>query len=273
MCSNESMVILTKSEARHLLEMDEKQFKNFYGMGAEFEHTGLDRDRLLEWKRDYDSRCFVLSAEEYAKCLDFALGIHFRGYSTIDFGSPRQREFGQKVSNWVRGQLGELGFAHFCRQRLGFDIELDFEMHRQIVPQDVLGIVQNGQRRAPAHRIAVKATKHTNVSLVLSRNEVELPNRQSDVYVFMRVNLPDDHLLRVGHQEITNLLQNQQHFQLYRERIEPLGPIRCEVAGFAYRADLELTNSIPGYKFPSERYCRQTGRLRRSIDEWRRAIT
>jgi len=267
------MVVLTKSEAMRLLGMEDKQFKNFYSMGAEFEKTGMDRDRLLEWKRDYDSRCFMLSSDEYAKCLDFALAIHFRGYASIDFGTARQREFGQKVSNWVRGQLGELGFAHFCRERLGFDVKLDFEMHREIVPQDVLAIIQGGQRRTPANKIAVKATKHTNVSLVLSRNEVELPNRQSDVYVFTRLNLPDDHLLRVGQQEIINLLQNQQHFQLYQNRIEPLGPVRCEVAGFAYRDDLELTDSIPGYKFPSERYCKQTGRLRRNIDEWRQAIT
>jgi len=266
------MVILTKSAAMRLLGMEPKQFNNFYRMGAEFEHTGMDRERLFEWKRDYDSRCFMLLPEEYAKCLDFALAIHFRGYASIDFGTARQREFGQKVSNWVRGQLGELGFAHFCCERLGFDVELDFAMHEEIVPQDVLAIIQNGQRRTPTNKIAVKATKHTNVSLVLSRNEVELPNRQSDIYVFTRINLPDDHLLRVGRQEIINLLQNQQHFRLYQDKIESLGPIKCEVAGFVYRNDLELSRTIPGYTFPSERYVKLSGRLRRSIEEWRQAI-
>ncbi|MEM2130593.1 MAG: hypothetical protein QXZ70_08360 [Candidatus Bathyarchaeia archaeon] len=266
------MVFITKTEAARLLGMDMKQFNNFYSKGAEFEQIGLDREKLLEWKKDYDLRCFMLSPEEYAKCLDFALAMHFRGYASIDFGTARQREFGQKVSNWVRGQLGELGFAHFCRERLGFDIELDFAMHEEIVPQDVLAIIQNGQRKPPTNRIAVKATKYTNVSLVLSRNEVELPTRLSDVYVFTRLDLPDDHLLRVGRQEIINLLQNQEHFHLYKDRIESLGPIKCEVAGFAYRTDLKLTDSIPGYKFESERYCLQTGKLRRVIEEWKQAI-
>jgi hypothetical protein len=269
------MPAFTKSDAMRFLGMDAKQFNNFYSKGAEFEEfkeNGWNIERLTEWKRDYDSRCFMLGQDEYAKCLDFALAIHFRGYASIDFGTARQREFGQKVSNWVRGQLGELGFGHFCRERLGFDVELDFEMREEIVPQDVLAIIQNGQRRTPANRIAVKATKYTNVSLVLGRNEVELPNRQSDVYVFTRLNLPDDHLLRVGRQEIINLLQNQQHFHLYQDRIESLGPIKCEVAGFAYRRDLELSDSIPGYQFDSERYVKLTGNLCRNLDEWREAI-
>src|SRR3989304_4809771 len=124
---------LTKAEAALLLGLDRKQFENFYSKGAEFDETNMDKDKLIEWKKDYDSRCFMLSPEEYAKCLDFALAIHFRGYASIDFGTARQREFGQKVANWVRGQLGELGFAHFCREKLGFDVELDFEMHKDIV--------------------------------------------------------------------------------------------------------------------------------------------
>jgi len=265
------MIRLKKTEAARLLGMDQKQFDNFYKYAAEFGEE-LDRERLLEWKREYDSRCFLLSIEEYAKCLDFALAIHFRGYASIDWGTARQREFGQKVSNWVRGQLGELGFAHFCRERLGFEVELDFAMHKDIVPQDVLAIIKNGERRTPVHKIAVKATKPRNASLVLSRNEVELSNRQSDVYVFARVDLPDDHLLRISQQEILSILQNQQHFNLYKDRIQPLSSIKCEVTGFAYREDLELSDTIPGYKFDSERYVKQTGKLRRTLAEWREAI-
>lgn len=266
------MVRLTKAGAARLLGMDQKQFNNFYQYAGEFDDEELDDERLLEWKRGYEDRCFALSTDEYAKCLDFALAIHFRSYASIDWGTPRQREFGQKVSNWVRGQLGELGFAHFCHERLGFDVELDFEMHKEIVPQDVLAIVENGQRRIPQQRIAVKATKPRNASLVLSRNEVELANRQSDVYVFTRVDLPDDHLLRISHNEILSLLRNQQHFGLYEDRIQPLYPMRCEIAGFAYGADLELSDSIPGYQFDSERYVKQTGKLRRNLSEWREAI-
>ena len=48
-----------------------------------------------------------------------------------------EREFGQKISNWVRGQLGEIGLKYFCNERLGIDIELDFDMHDKIGPNDV----------------------------------------------------------------------------------------------------------------------------------------
>lgn len=267
------MVRYTKAGAMTFLGMDKKQFENFYSKGAEFDNTErLNKEKLIKWKSDYDARCFTLSPQEYAKCLDFALAIHFRGYSSIDFGSPRQREFGQKVANWIRGQLGELAFANFCREKLGFDIELDFEMHPKIVPQDVIAIIKNGKKITPHNRIAIKATKHTNVSLVLGRNEVELSNRQSDVYVFVRVNLPDDHLLRIGRNEIVGILKNQQHYDLYKDKIEELKNIQTEIAGFAYRQDLELSDTIPGYKFDSERYVKLSGHLRRAIPEWKTAI-
>ena len=138
--------------------------------------------------------------------------------------------------------------------------------------QDVIAIIKKGAKTSPKNRIAIKATKHTNVSLVLGRNEVELPNRQSDVYVFVRVSLPDDHLLRIGRMEIIKMLKDQQHYPLYKDKIEELQPIKTEIAGFAYREDLKLSDTIPGYKFDSERYVKLTGQLRRSIPEWKQAI-
>lgn len=144
-------------------------------------------DTVTRSKRGYESRLFSLTRDDYAKCVDFALAMHFRGYVLSDWGTGRQREFGQKVSNWVRGQLGEIGLQYFCRERLGMDIELDFDMHDEIVPQDVLYITRNGEDFQPGNGIAVKASKLKSAYLVLSPNEVELNERQSDVYIFTRI--------------------------------------------------------------------------------------
>jgi hypothetical protein len=272
---------LTRTEAIQYLSLDPKVFDNFFRVAGEFEPLPREGDRgffyfdkgkLDEWKKNYDSRTFTLEREDYAKCIDFALAMHFRGYVLSDWGTGRQREFGQKMSNWVRGQLGEIGVQYFCQNMLGLDIKLDFDMHEEIVPQDVLSIAQNGETREPKKKIAVKSSKPKSAYLVLSPNEVELDNRKSDVYIFSRVDLPDDHLLRIGVNEIRELVRNQQHYELYEKMIPAFEPISVEVAGFAYIDDLETVEEIPGQKFDGERYVKKSGELRRDIEGWKKVF-
>jgi len=189
-----------------------------------------------------------------------------------DWGTGRQREFGQKLSNWVKGQLGEIGLKYFCRERMQRDIELDFDMYDEIVPQDVLSITREGVTEKPSNKIAVKASKPKSSFLVLGTNEVDLDERSSDVYVFTRVDLPDDHLLRIARNDIKELVRNQQHYSLYEEFIPNLQPISVEVAGFAYIDDLEVVTEIPGQDFGGDRYVKRTGDLRRSLEDWDEAI-
>jgi len=272
---------LNRREAIEFTGLDGKVFNNYFKNAREFSplprpnNRGwyyFRQDELARWKEAYENRIFRLTRDDYAECLDFSLAMHFRSYVTSDWGTGRQREFGQKVSNWVRGQLGEIGFRYFCREKLGFEVELDFDMHDEIVPQDIIAITRNGRSETPRNNIGIKASKIKSSYLVLSANEVERDERRSDVYVFTRVDLPDDHLLRIAPKEIRNLVRNQRHFELYQADIPDFTPIHVEVAGFSYIDDLEVVTSIPGQDFGSERYVKRTGDLRRSLDEWQEAI-
>lgn len=271
---------ISKKEAIDLLGLNPKTFENFFKNAGEFsplprskgQRYYFDRAELESWKEDYESRTFMLSIVDYAKCVDFALAMHFRGYVLSDWGTGRQREFGQKLSNWVKGQLGEIGLKYFCRERMQMDIELDFDMYDEIVPQDVLSITREGVTEKPSNKIAVKASKPKSSFLVLGTNEVDLDERSSDVYVFTRVDLPDDHLLRIARNDIKELVRNQQHYSLYEEFIPNLQPISVEVAGFAYIDDLEVVTEIPGQDFGGDRYVKRTGNLRRSLEDWDEAI-
>jgi len=272
---------LTRNEAIAFLGLDSKVFDNFFRVAGEFDalprqgNRGFfyfDKEKLGEWKKNYDSRAFTLEIEDYAKCVDFALAMHFRGYVLSDWGTGRQREFGQKISNWVRGQLGEIGVQYFCKKMLEMDIKLDFDMHEEIVPQDVLSISQKGKTREPKKKIAVKSSKPKSAYLVLSPNEVELESRKSDVYIFTRVDLPDDHLLRIAREEIRELVKNQQHYKMYEKMIPTFEPISVQVAGFAYINDLETVEEIPGQEFEGERYVKRSGELRRDIEEWKKVF-
>lgn len=269
---------LKRKEAVKFLGLDPKVFDNFFRTAGEFEplprrnNRGpfyFNKRRLAKWKQSFKSRAFSLTKDDYARCVDFALAMHFRGYVLSDWGTGRQREFGQKVSNWVKGQLGEIGVKYFCKKELGLDIELDFDMHDKIVPQDVLSITENGATREPMNKIGIKASKPKSAYLVLSPNEVELDDRKSDVYIFTRVALPDDHLLRIAAEEVKKLVKDQQHFQLYEKFIPSFQPISVEIAGFAYIDELEIVEEIPGQEFTGYRYVKRSGELRRNISGWK----
>jgi len=146
-------------------------------------------------------------------------------------------------------------------------------MASSLVAQDVVSIKRRkGAGRKPRYSVAVKASKPKSAYLVLSPNEVNLVGRKSDLYVFTRVDLPDDHLLSVSRNQMTRLLKSERHFSTYENKIPKFRKIRCEVAGFAWRRGLRKGKKIPGQTFSGIRYLKQSGELRRSMADWRRAF-
>ena len=132
--------ILSKKEAVAFLELDEKTFDNYFKNALEFpcmDRNGgrgrfyFDKDTLKEWKDALKWRTVELDKDDYALCLDFALAQHFRNYVQSDFGTGRQREFGQKITNWVKGQLGEVAVKKFFEREFGIKVELDFDIHKK----------------------------------------------------------------------------------------------------------------------------------------------
>ena len=112
---------ISKIEAIQLLGLDEKTFENYFKNADEFTclpregktRFFFDEDKLKKWREDYEWRTVELDFDDYALCLDFALAQHFRGYVLSDWGTGRQREFGQKITNWIKGQLGEVAVKKF----------------------------------------------------------------------------------------------------------------------------------------------------------------
>lgn len=135
--------IISKKEAVNFLGLDEKAFDNFFKNADEFKNIPRENGRgrflfeekeLRQWLEGYRWRTVQLNVDDYALCLDFALAQHFRGYVLSDWGSARQREFGQKITNWVKGQLAEVAVKKFFKSEFGINIELDFRIYEDIVP-------------------------------------------------------------------------------------------------------------------------------------------
>lgn len=270
--------LLSKKEAIQLLRLDEKTFTNYFKNADEFHCVERRRGKgrfyfeereLKEWDRSRKWRTIELNFADYALCLDFALAQHFRGYVLSDWGTGRQREFGQKITNWVKGQLAEVAVQKFLQSNYGVSVELDFEIHEDITPQDIIGVREGGKLRKPKIKIGIKSSKPKSAYLVLGENEYQLPERRSDIYIYGRPDMPDDHLLRLTKETIISVVRGQPHFAAYKDRIPPLESIYCEVAGYCRRDELERVTSIPGQEFENgARYVIKSGLLHRNKEEW-----
>lgn len=274
--------ILTKKEAIELLGIEGNVFDNYFKKAAEFtplprEGKGrfmFDEDELKAWAESVKYRTVNLDEDDYARCLDFALAMHFRGYVASDFGTGRQREFGQKLTNWVKGQLGEIAVQKFLKNKFGVTVELDFEVRKEIVPQDVVRFFDGSQWREPKIGIGIKSTKPKGSYLILGANEIDIQARRSDYYICCRPDIPDDHLLRAASEAFTELVKGEQHYEKYKKKILPLSTISCEVVGFCDYRELESVTEIPGQKFDNgPRYVKKTGLLHKRPEEWKGFIS
>ena len=273
--------LLTKKEAVEFLGLDHKTFDNYFKNAAEFpciDRNGgrgrfyFDQDILFKWKEGYMSRIVTLDRDDYAVCLDFALAMHFRDYVRSDFGTGRQREFGQKMTNWVKGQLGEVAVRKFFKKEFEVDVSLDFEIRKKIVPQDIIGIREGGIIREPQIGVSIKSSKPKNAYLILSKNEVEIEGRHSDIHIFCRPDIPDDHLLRLAKSKVVEMVKDEQHYSKYADLIPDFSSISCEIVGWSSAKELAQVTEIPGQKFDGIRWVRKSGLLRRSREDWKELI-
>ena len=276
------METLSKKEAIKFLGLEEKTFSNYFANAKEFcclkRNNGrgkffFNKAELQKWMDDRKWRMIDLDKEDYALCLDFALAQHFRGYVLSDFGTARQREFGQKITNWVKGQLGEAAVRKFFKREFNSEIELDFNIYGDIVPQDIIGIFEKGKMRKPKIGIGIKSSKPKNAFLILGANEVKIETRRSDVYIYCRPDIPDDHLLRVTKKLIVELVKNKPHFSKYGEYIPDFKNIPCEISGWCASDELREVDKIPGQAFDNgTRFVIESGRLHRSRKDWEHLI-
>ena len=274
---------LNKRQAVEFLGIDEKIFDNYFKYADELHplpRTGkgafkFNDDELEQWKENRRWRTVELTFEDYSKCLDFALAQHFRGYVTSDWGTARTREFGQKLTNWIKGQLAEVAVKKFFEKEFQIKVKLDFGIHENIVPQDIIGIEENGVEREPQIGIGIKSSKPKSAFLILGEKEVELEDRRSDVYILGRPDIPDDHLLRITREKIIEIVEGQQHFSLYEQDIPEFKNIPCEIAGWCNVQDLVKVDAktVHGLEEATGfRYIKKSGQLNRSKESWQELL-
>ena len=266
---------LNKKEAIKLLNIPEKDFKNYFEFSKEIQGQKIgnrwyfDEKNLSSWKKLKEERTVYLTIDEYERCFEFAIKMVYGGLSLN--GIRGQRTEIQAADDVILGVLAEYAIKNFLQQKFNTKIELDEEVHPEhITPQDFSQIEKNDSFRAPKLGVGVKASKMKNAFLVLGSNEVELPERRSDVYIFARVGLPSDHLFRIlrNHSFFGNVrkfLDSNDKFK----KIEKLENIPIWICGFIHARELEKVTAIPGQEFTNgHRYVKSVSKLHNTDKDW-----
>jgi len=266
---------LNKREVLDYLKIPEKDFMNYFKFSEEIKGEKIgsrwyfDKKNVVDWKNLREDRTINLTVKEYEKCFEFAIKMVYGGLSLN--GIRGQRTEIQAADDVILGILAEHAVKNFLSKKFKTEIKLDESVHpEKITPQDFDEIRVGGSFRKPKLGVGVKASKIKNAFLVLGANEVELQDRKSDVYVFVRVGLPSDHLFRIlrDHSffgKVRKFFEKNAKFR----KIEKLENIPVWICGFAYVGELEKVTKIPGQEFTNgHRYVKSVGKLHNTDSDW-----
>lgn len=261
---------LSLKDSAEYLGIEEKSLRSYAKISQEIpiylkgRRLFFEKDDLIKWQELRNSRMIILSVDDYIKCLDFSFRIVYSGHTTSDFGTARQRGKIQAISNWTQGALAEVAIQKFIHQKFDIMVELDFSVHNYITGQDITQVIRNRVSNPPKIRASIKSGKLNSNYIVVPQNEVESANRVSDYYIFVRIDFPEDHLIRI--------LKNHEIISNINVIIPDLTEITSYISGFIYKDELELVNKIPGQDFTGMRYVKKVGSLKNSDLDWNKFI-
>ena len=156
--------------------------------GKETDFASLD-----QWLNErFLPNVVIISEEAYAEMCINALRI-LPTVAATDYGSSRQRDFGQKWADITRGYLGEYAFKAFLQQRFGIESKLGHDPGQldDYLPMDIHQIKEPGvEWRVPRKRIGIKTTKWNGIWL-------DIPGAQfnhSDYHALVKLGVGQDHL-------------------------------------------------------------------------------
>ncbi|MFN0280216.1 MAG: hypothetical protein ACKVRN_16685 [Pyrinomonadaceae bacterium] len=223
---------------------------------------------LHPWLYAHTRYAGKLGRNDYIRCLEFAIESFYSYASSSNFGTSTQRDAGKFVTDFTIGKLGEVALQKFLKARFDVEISLDFTMRKAIVGQDIVEIApprKGGRVFNPIRkRVAIKTSKLKNVWLIVPEKEVVDVHRTSDIYIFSRVDLFFDHLIR--------FLRDHKSLKNVKSKIPAFVDMSAEICGFIKKSTLMAkgpTTDLPGQKTEIQRsYIRRTGELQKTEAEW-----
>ena len=174
----------------------------------------------------------------------------------MDFASTGvKRDVGDYVNDITIGKLAEMAVKRFLQEQYGFEVDLDFDFYEdasQIDDGDIRWIkTKDGIKiaRPQLHPVDIKSTKGSSKWLLIRKEEFE--NRVYDMYISVKVSIPESHLIDfLGGEKIDAMVASlkddselsKKHMEMLilglKKKHEELFPIKAEVMGWIGRKEL-----------------------------------
>ena len=174
----------------------------------------------------------------------------------MDFASTGvKRDVGDYVNDITIGKLAEMAVKRFLQEQYGLEVDLDFDFYEdasQIDDGDIRWIkTKDGIRiaRPQLHPVDIKSTKGSSKWLLIRKEEFE--NRVYDMYISVKVSIPESHLIDfLGGEKIDAMVASlkddselsKKHMEMLilglKKKHEGLFPIKAEVMGWIGRKEL-----------------------------------
>lgn len=195
----------------------------------------------------------VLTKDDYKKALYRAFRLLVLGnIAMTDFGSSRQRDFGQRWTDFTRGFLGEIGIEKFFKQKLNLIVELEEKKignFEEFLPTDITRVREKRNWREAKTLVSIKTSKLGSMWL-----DIGTQLSHSDAFIFIKIGLTVDHLLHFFKdnnflKSFVNMAKKLNEIDNVKEELEKLHdsipnvkPFPTYIPGFVLKEDMEKGN-------------------------------
>lgn len=275
------LIVFSRKEAIDYLNVNEKHFDNYFRHSGEIKSSKRNnrwqfaKSDLDNWNTIRKNRTIDLSIKEYEECFEFAIKMAYSTRASTGTGIRGVRSEVQMADDFILGILAEIGIRKFLASKFACDIKLDLNIHQgKITAQDFDGILEKGKYRTCRIGVAVKSSKLKSCFNVIDPLEYENDARKSDIYIFIRVGLPSDHLFRIlrNHSFFSTVRKFLEHQPTFR-KIEKLNDIPIWICGYNHFKEFKKATEIPGLKFNGYRFIVSTADMHNSDNEWKDLIS
>ena len=153
-----------------------------------------NKEDLDRWyKNIFIPNSFSLDSDDYSEAAIQSLRI-VNNIAATDYGTSRQRDFGQKWADLIRGYLGELGVKKVFKKKCNIDIDLGHDPGEleEYLPKDIHRVKTQSDvsLREPNLSVSIKAIKSNGMWLDIPGAQIN----HSDIFIVSVLGIGTDHL-------------------------------------------------------------------------------